>query len=392
MKKDKTITINSDNIGQYLVDTQIYPNINAIEWDAGSINESVLSLFPNTRNFVCKDAGLTDVDVRVCAKLLCLDARRNKIASLRNIKTSPELKYLWCEGNALATLDGLEAFSQLKLLEVRANHLVSLEGIDVCTQLDAFYCESNEITTLVGIENCTLLDCLNCSHNRITSLAPIVYLRHLSQIAYWDNPLDVQTIQVQRVLDQSRVSRSIYSDTQNVHDTHIQRTVCESIQRLLTDPKPEFAIEAVLESDLDEKAKALIVEYCSDDTIHSVHLLTYAELLGYVWQRIEQSEHRSELLAILAEQVTDAECKCFTGRFNRTLSVLVGFYDDIVIEISDNSRIGAIIIAIKQGLDVYNPVEHRTRAKTALLEAGYTDEDMEPWLDAIIEVHDGTNE
>ncbi|CAH6421612.1 Hypothetical protein MVR_LOCUS295 [uncultured virus] len=103
----------------------------------------------------------------------------------------------------------------------------------------------------------------------------------------------------------------------------------------------------------------------------------------YVWARISRSEHKHELIKILAEQVTDAECKCVTGRFNRTLSVLVGFYPDIVIEISDSSRIGAIIISIKEQLAKYNPVEHRRLASERLTEAGYDETTIEPWMDAI---------
>ncbi|CAH6419927.1 Hypothetical protein MVR_LOCUS11 [uncultured virus] len=76
---------------------------------------------------------------------------------------------------------------------------------------------------------------------------------------------------------------------------------------------------------------------------------------------------------------------CFTGRFNRTLSVLVGFYDDIMIGISDSSRIGAIIIAAKRQLDPYDPKAHRDLAQKELTEAGYGPAETEAWLDVIDE-------
>ncbi|CAH6420999.1 Hypothetical protein MVR_LOCUS232 [uncultured virus] len=98
-----------------------------------------------------------------------------------------------------------------------------------------------------------------------------------------------------------------------------------------------------------------------------------------------RSEHKAQLLVILAEQVCDAECKCATGRFNRTLSVLAGFYPDIVIEISDSSRIGAIIIAAKGQAVPYSVQAHRQLALRMLLEAGYGSEEIEPWLEAIDE-------
>ncbi|CAH6420517.1 Hypothetical protein MVR_LOCUS151 [uncultured virus] len=155
------------------------------------------------------------------------------------------------------------------------------------------------------------------------------------------------------------------------------------MRNLLTDTKPEFSITQIVESGMDERAIRLLLEYCEDASIHSMHLLTYIELLSYVWARISRSDHKIELVKILGEQILDAECKCFTGRFNRTLSVLVGFYPDIVIEISDNSRIGAIILAVKDRLGSCDPKAHREHASKALLEAGYDEGTIEPWLEAI---------
>ncbi|CAH6420558.1 Hypothetical protein MVR_LOCUS164 [uncultured virus] len=141
----------------------------------------------------------------------------------------------------------------------------------------------------------------------------------------------------------------------------------------------------VIESGMDERAIRLLLEYCSDESVHSQHLLSLRELLSYVWARICRSEHKVELVKILAEQICDSECKCFTGRFNRILSVLVGFYPDIVIAISDNSRIGAIILAVKEQIDPYDAVQHRALAHKQLLEAGYQEAEIEPWLEAITE-------
>ena len=57
--------------------------------------------------------------------------------------------------------------------------------------------------------------------------------------------------------------------------------------------------------------------------------------------------------------------------------------DAVLCETFDNSRIGAIILAIKAELDPYDPVTHRKVAVRKLLEIGYTEEDIRPWLDII---------
>ncbi|CAH6420493.1 Hypothetical protein MVR_LOCUS144 [uncultured virus] len=224
-------------------------------------------------------------------------------------------------------------------------------------------------------------------HNKLQSLAPLVYLPRLRHISFHNNPLDVQSIQVQRLLarNEAKNASSVYADGQNVHNAHIQKTVCESIQRLLTDPKPVFSIEDITKAGLDVIATELLLIYCADTCVHSAHLLTYAELLGYVWARICRSEHKVELFKILGEQVCESKDLCLTGRFNRTVSVLMGFYDDIMICISDSSRITAIVLAARAKIEVYDPTQHLELATKLLTEAGYGADMIEPWLRAISE-------
>ena len=383
-----SITITKENIHQYqsIVDLVI----TSITWRAGSLDSTILRNFPNLLNLWCDGNRLVSLaGIECCSQLQVLACQHNQLVSLAGIEHCPHLRALCCFHNQLVSLAGIEHCPRLEVLGCSNNLLTSLAGIECCPQLQFICCSSNRLTSLVGIQYCLRLDTVDCSSNQLISLEHIVYLRNLLKLESRGNPLDVQTIQVQRFLarlnrlGRSNISKSVYSDGQNVHDVHIQKTVCDSIQRLMRDPKPEFSVDAVVESGLSQHTKELLIEYCSDESVHSVHLLTYSELLGYVWNRIISSPHRSELFRILEEQISDSECKCFTGRFNRTLSVLVGFCDDIVIEISDSSRIGAIILAVKYRLMPYDAHAHRTVARQELIAAGYTPTEIQPWLEAI---------
>ena len=325
-----------------------------------------------------------------CPRLQRLCSDYNQLTSLAELRDCPKLQRLLCDNNWLTSVIGIINCPSLQVLSCDHNQLTSLE-LENYPGLVYLYCDHNELISLAGIEQATLLEILNCRYNRLRHLEQIVYLRQLRYLRYEGNPINIPSIQLQRCFD--RIERlnhnsSIYADTQNVHDPHIQKTVCDSIQSLLRDPKPEFSIDAVLESGMSERAIRLLIEYCEDQSVHSHHLLTYAELLGYVWARVCRSEHKDELIKILAEQVCDAECKCFTGRFNRTVSVLVGFYPDIMITISDNSRISAIILASRAMTGQYDPQAHYETARSQLLDAGYTESHIKPWLDAIIEDED----
>jgi hypothetical protein len=255
-----------------------------------------------------------------------------------------------------------------------------------CINLLRLLCNDNRIISLGPLTYCINLEVIYCRNNQITSLESLVYLRHLNFLDYSDNPLIIQSNQVQRFLNRFYIinkKNNIYHDNQNVHDVTIQKTICESLQSLLRDPKPLYTIDDIIESDLNSDTKESLIEYCQDESVHSIHLITYGELLGYVWQRIIKSEYKMELFRILDEQIADSECKCFTGRFNRTLSVLVGFYDDIRINISDKARIGAIIITCKDKIMPYNSTDHKKMVLKELADAGYTEKEIKPWIDVI---------
>jgi hypothetical protein len=149
----------------------------------------------------------------------------------------------------------------------------------------------------------------------------------------------------------------------------------------MKDPIPIFNKNDILDAPLNDTTKNTIIKYFTDKSIHPTLLITFEELFSYVWQRIMKSEYKTELMRILEDQIKDSIDKCFIGRFNRLLSVLVGFYDDIKIEISDNSRIGAIILNIKEKYIDIDKIKEVS--KKELLEAGYTEADIEPWLEAI---------
>jgi hypothetical protein len=340
----------------------------------------------NLRILYCNDCSLKSLNpLSNCINLEILNCNFNQIISLEPLINCTNIQELNCNCNQIISLDSLANCRDLQKLDCHNNKIKSLNPLIGCTKLQKLECDGNRITSLDPLINCINLQRLYCQHNQITSLECLVYLKHLYSLKFYDNPLAVQSIQVQRFIERFgyKKNNSVYHDKQNVHDITIQKTVCDSLQSLLRDSKPLFSVDDIIASKLNLMTKESLIEYCQDDSVHSIHLITYAELLGYVWQRIINSNYKEELFKILEEQIAESECKCFTGRFNRTLSVLVGFYDDIKINISDNARIGAIIITCKEKIIPYNSIDHKKMVEKELLEAGYTELEIKPWVDAI---------
>ena len=189
-------------------------------------------------------------------------------------------KIMWQAGELNETI--IKNFPNLLKLDCGDNQITTLEPLSNCINLQVLGFEDNQITTLEPISNCINLRELNCLSNQITTLEPLIYLRQLEYLDYDGNPLEPQTIQIQRLLNRvdTNHNSSIYSDNQNVHDVTIQRTVCDSIQCLLKDPKPDFSIDLIINSNLDAKTIESLIEYCLDDTFGNIYfhfLFRFAE-------------------------------------------------------------------------------------------------------------------
>ncbi len=398
------LKITENNIDEYL--NGRFDKIIKIKWKAGELDKKVIDNFPNLQELRVFKNITSLRPLSNCISLQKLYCSYNQITSLEPLSNCVNLRVLYCGCNKI-TLEPLSNCVNLQVLYCGNNQITSLEPLSNCVNLRDLFCGYNNITSLEPLSNCINLQRLNCKGNKIKSLEPLSYcvnlqtlycvnnqirslepLVHLRRLRHFDhsgNPIEIPTIQIQRVLNRIRSNRnsSIYNDNQNVHDTEIQRTVCDSIQNLLKDPKIDFTIDDVINSSLNKSTIESIIEYCQDQTVHSIHLITYQELFSLVWNRIQNSIHKSQLMKILEEQIADSECKCFTGRFNRTLSVLVGFYDDIKINISDKSRISAIILNTKDKIIPYDVVKHKKVAKKELIDAGYQESDFKDWIEAI---------
>ena len=337
-----------------------HTNITAVPFERFPLLESLYASECRIEDWHC---------LRLCPKLVDLDAQQCGLRTMDSIH-APNLSCAYLSQNSLTSFP-FERFPLLR--KFNASH--------------------NNFTNLDGIPSCPKIRTLNIEHNQITDFSPICHLPKLEYLHTANNPAPNQDPRTTRILQRFALeatranirARNIYSNSQNVHDSSIQLSVKKSVENLLKDPIVTYNPESVINSGLPADTVTTIINYCSCEAIHSDHDLTYAELFAYVWARIQKHEARLELYKILADQISDSECKCFTGRFNRTLSVLVGFYDDIFINISDSSRISAIVIAIGSKLDPYTAAQHVSDATKALTEAGYSMSDIQPWLEAISE-------
>ncbi len=310
---------------------------------------------------------------------LCL--YNNQIKEIKYLNNLVNLQELDLDNNKITEIKGLDNLVNLQKLGLSKNQITEIKGLDNLVNLQKLYLCENKITEIKGLDNLVNLQTLYLSSNQITEI-PIILcnFRNINNFYYIGNPIDHISLPVQRWLTRNR-NNNIYNDGQNIHNHNIQSSFINSLTNLLKD-KLTIDLETVKNEIINneiltEQTKREIFNYCDDPTEHSIYLITYSDLLIYVWSRIR---NKDEILKILNQEISDGLCMCFTGRMTRLLNVLVGFYDDIELQISDSEQITNIIISLK---NKYNDEQLKDAVKKELLERQYSEAIINEWLEYI---------
>jgi len=182
--------------------------------------------------------------------------------------------------------------------------------------------------------------------------------------------------------------QQLYADTQSVHNHAIQEGVSKSIN-YITSIKPTIQItqlkDLIINNQyLDEHVKSLLFEYIDNKEVHTILNITFEELLLSVYDFIERNENKEELYGIMNVEISEGDCKCFTGRISRLINVLNGYDEHIEIHIADNEQIGNIISIIRNNLgEDYEENEFKRRVIYELTMRQYSEETINEWTNNI---------
>ena len=302
------------------------------------------------------------------------------------------LDRLYLNSNKVSTLP--ESFVQLvnlKVLDLSDNMFTSLpESFGKLVNLSGLYLNYGHLTTLPdSFGQLVNLERLNIGSNNFSSLPPFLgNLQRLRYFYYNDNPIDYTPANVLRMINRTNTVQGVYTDAQSVHNSAIQKSLLESVNRLLAIPiisREKDVILQILEDPiLTDESKARLVEYSEDTSVHTVLNLTFSEMLVVVWNRINSLESRDEIKKTLNTEILDAECKCFTGKISRLVNCLTGYDELVVVEIADKEQIGTVIEIVRMRLgDSYTVEEHRRICILEMSERGYTREVIDEWVEHI---------
>ena len=345
------------------------------------INIKILFLSHNKLTSIPPEIGqLVNIEV--------LDFSYNKLTSiLPELRQLINLQRLYLYGNQLTSFPKeLGQLVNLKGLDLSNNQLTSIPiEIGQLVNLKVLYLHDNQLTSIPPeLGQLVNLQELDLSHNELTFIPPeLGQLRNIRSLYIDNNPIDYLPPPIQRLLDRQNQGQNVYQDKQSIHNSGIQKSFRESVNRLLS-KKPDLSLEKTLEeivsSELSNECKSSLVEYSSREDIHGELNITFGELLIAVWDRIHDHKNKQDILPILSQEMSDALCMCFTGRMTRLVNTLSGFVSDVSIHISDNEQISNLVLLTKEKVIPYNVDSHKALFQKEMEERGYSIDIINEWV------------
>jgi hypothetical protein len=324
--------------------------------------------------------------------IITIDCSFNQLTNLPDIMEMPNLKEFYCYGNKLIYLPTRMVLPNLKKFSCSGNNLTQLPTLMSMPNIRVFDCSRNKLTHLPDLMSMPNLKIFSCSHNQLTQLP--LYIMNWTRLRLFfcsDNPLELSP-QIARFINRignRRIEQiNVYTDRQNVHNSNIQLCIKDSINALTTrsgiGPYIKQSLINVIIADPILTCKDQLIEYLDDESVHSLLLLTFGEVLWAVIRTIEldfDSKQQMEIKSILNQEMIDAECKCFTGRMGRVVNCLNGFSQLVNINIKDSDQIGNIIVLIKKQLTHNYDVEtHKQLVKKELVSRGFDNQIIDEWI------------
>lgn len=334
---------------------------------------------PNLQVLTCNDCNIFTLP-RLPSTLTNLYAKHNRISKFPEIEHCNALEILDLEDNDIEEVDAIIPTSLMTLM-------LSFNKIRV------FNFSQFNVSTSIAL-----------SYNFLYNAPPRAY----NNVTYDHNNIG-ENIRGNNVIPIDRIGFDkakaepfkVFNDSQNVHNTHIQKTVNESLKYIVEyKPKwgapsdrellkmiskeyylwknghkyedaapPERDIVPIKKSKILEQIKKYICNlfniqeynytsltrnytsltsnsnyhgqlelWWNEQSVHSTFGITYRQLLKQVWGIIEDNDFKEEMKKCLFQEISASMGVCFTGRFNRTINALSGFIDEVHVGISEGEE------------------------------------------------------
>lgn len=114
---------------------------------------------------------LPQVDLKASDEVR-LDSRGHRVRTLKQLRLTPVLEFVYLRDNRLSSLEGIEILKGVKVLDLSFNEfkLPGFEPLENCKLLQQLYLAGNQITSLATLPELPNLEFLSVAQNRLKSL------------------------------------------------------------------------------------------------------------------------------------------------------------------------------------------------------------------------------
>jgi hypothetical protein len=323
--------------------------------------------FLNYRN---NTPQIQDIDFTNFRKLYHLTLCNNGLKRIPKLPADGELAYLDVSFNGIAEISNLP--DSISMLYINNNRIRHIEAFP--QSLSYIHMWDNPLRRFpVNLLLCRRLGYILFQNTEIEMTAPeIRFLETRTNYGVENGRIFAHQNNIYNV-------PNVFEDTQNVHASSIQKSFLTSCQNLFADRIPDHIFTTTGNVDLD----TIIYKFFENQETHIILFVTFKDVFQKVWNRIaSQSDPQvqRELKNRLEQEMLDAQSKCFMGQVTRLINVLVGFYDDISLNIGESDQIFAKVQANKNR---NNGTVNIQELVTDLKEIKVSQDKINEWVDAL---------
>lgn len=191
-------------------------------------------------------------------------------------------------------------------------------------------------------------------------------IRHLKSKRHHSQAGILQSLVDATFGERTRIVKNTFANTQNAHLVSIQTSTKHSIQHLMREVEPytrddELLLEDAIR-DLKFKSDPKKIRAFKKHTRHPQYDATTMDVFSRVFTVARSHPHAAAIFEILAEEIDEGLCTCYTGLLSRIVGALNGFDDKIKITISSREELLNTVVALRRryGLQYGNTDEYTT--------------------------------
>lgn len=245
--------------------------------------------------------------------------------------------------------DGLEHF------DIHKNNIENIGDDNIPDTIQYLDCSNNNLKILSD----TLIKCINLKHLNYENNPEIdiskTVLQFIDRRFHFISQEESKKEQHIKEIYNSNYeeTKTVYNNSQNVHNIKIRNDVVSSIISILNDEKPDMSFDDAINKLTEHFKKDDTVDILKNSNFGSFELnnnkyITLTELLPYITKRVLNIG--TSLIEIFEDSIQTSKNVCFSGRIENYISSLQGFYDDVIIGISIQDQILAKINIIQKKL------------------------------------------